>query len=152
MSSDVGWHIRDKLRPVQCASMVQYRFASTETIRLVRTESPGRSPRLSHSSWTLNIYIRAKIRGKTFPLQNMLGFCYTFSTWHHTKSFLHGAVPRSHRKPCYSVIYIRDLLVSNYPISVNAQITAKVISGQAKHSNIHQVTNKRVTLSPLRSA
>ena len=27
----------------------------------------------------------------------MLGLCYTFSTWHHTKSFLHGAVHRSHR-------------------------------------------------------
>ena len=37
----------------QCASMVQYCFTSMETIRLVRTESPGRPPRLSHSSWTL---------------------------------------------------------------------------------------------------
>ena len=38
----------------QCVSMVQYCFTSTETIRLVRTESPGRPPWLSHSSWTLN--------------------------------------------------------------------------------------------------
>ena len=28
--------------------------ASAETVRLIRTESPGRPPRLSHSSWTLN--------------------------------------------------------------------------------------------------
>ena len=37
----------------ECVSMVQYCFTSTETIRFVRTESPGRPPRLSHSSWTL---------------------------------------------------------------------------------------------------
>ena len=37
----------------QCRSMVQYCFTSTETIRLARTDSPGRPPRLSHSSWTM---------------------------------------------------------------------------------------------------
>ena len=34
----------------QCRSMVQYSFTSTETRRLVRTDSPARPPRLSHSS------------------------------------------------------------------------------------------------------
>ena len=34
----------------QCRSMVKYSFTSTETRRLVRTDSPGRPPRLSHSS------------------------------------------------------------------------------------------------------
>ena len=38
----------------QCRSMVQYSFTSTETRRLVRTDSPGRPPRLSHSSWTMS--------------------------------------------------------------------------------------------------
>ena len=38
----------------QCRSMVQYSFTSTETRRLVRRDSPGRPPRLSHSSWTMN--------------------------------------------------------------------------------------------------
>ena len=37
----------------QCRSTVQCCFMSTDTIRLVRTESPGWPPRLSHSSWTL---------------------------------------------------------------------------------------------------
>ena len=37
----------------QCRSMVQYSFTSTETRSLVRTDSPGRPPRLSHSSWTM---------------------------------------------------------------------------------------------------
>ena len=37
----------------QCLSMVQCCFTSTETVRLIRMESPGRPPRLSHSSWTL---------------------------------------------------------------------------------------------------
>ena len=34
----------------QCVSMVQYCFTSTKTIKLIRTGSPGRPPRLSHSS------------------------------------------------------------------------------------------------------
>ena len=34
--------------------MVQCCFTSTETIRLIRTGSPGRPPRLSHNSWTLS--------------------------------------------------------------------------------------------------
>ena len=37
----------------QCRSMVQYSFTSTKTRRLVRTDSPGQPPRLSHSSWTI---------------------------------------------------------------------------------------------------
>ena len=37
----------------QCRSMVHYSFTSTETRMLVRTDSPGRPPRLSHSSWTM---------------------------------------------------------------------------------------------------
>ena len=37
----------------QCRSMVQCSFTSTETRRLVRTDSSGRPPRLSHSSWTI---------------------------------------------------------------------------------------------------
>ena len=48
MSVDILGTSRD-----QCVSMVQYCFTSTETIRLVRTDSPGRPPRLSHSSWTM---------------------------------------------------------------------------------------------------
>ena len=39
----------------QCRSMVQYSFTSTETMMLVRTDSPGRPPRLSHNSWTMCI-------------------------------------------------------------------------------------------------
>ena len=45
MSVDILGTSRD-----QCRSMVQYCFTSTETRRLVRTDSPGRPPRLSHSS------------------------------------------------------------------------------------------------------
>ena len=33
--------------------MVQHSFTSTETRRFVRTDSPGRPPRLSHSFWTM---------------------------------------------------------------------------------------------------
>ena len=34
-------------------SIAQYSFTYTETRRLVRTDSPGRLPRLSHRSWTM---------------------------------------------------------------------------------------------------
>ena len=37
----------------QCQSTVQCCFTATETVRLIRTESPGRPPRLSHSSRAL---------------------------------------------------------------------------------------------------
>ena len=39
----------------QCRSKVQCCFTSTETVKLIRTESPGRPPRLSHSSWALSV-------------------------------------------------------------------------------------------------
>ena len=42
---DNGWD--------QCWNMVRYSFTSTETRKLVRTDSPGRPSRLSHSSWTM---------------------------------------------------------------------------------------------------
>ena len=45
MSADILGTNCDKRR-----SMVQCCFTSTETVRLIKTESPGRSPRLSHSS------------------------------------------------------------------------------------------------------
>ena len=51
----------------QCRSMVQYSFTSTETRRLVRTDSPGRPPRLSHNSWTIEDCVRI-----FFPFQASL--------------------------------------------------------------------------------
>jgi len=59
----------------QCRSIVQYSFTSTETIRLVRTDSPGRPPRLSRSSWTMFseahpdncIYIPAQAQSPYWP-------------------------------------------------------------------------------------
>ena len=41
----------------QCLSMVQCCFTSTETVRLIRTGSPGWLPQLSHSSWTLYLSV-----------------------------------------------------------------------------------------------
>ena len=54
---DVGLHVLGYRVDIlgtncdQCVSMVQCCFTSTETIRLIRTGSPGRPPRLSHRSW-----------------------------------------------------------------------------------------------------
>ena len=52
MSSDVGLTLLGT-NSDHCVSMIQCCFTSTETVRFIRTESPGRPPRLSHSSWTL---------------------------------------------------------------------------------------------------
>ena len=58
---DVEFHVLGCLVDIlgtncdQCLSIVQCCFTSTETIRLIRMESPGRPPRLSHSSWTLSV-------------------------------------------------------------------------------------------------
>ena len=46
----------------QCLSAVQCCFTSTETVRLIRTESPGRPPRLSHSSWKLWCWSEALLK------------------------------------------------------------------------------------------
>ena len=52
----------------QCQSTVQCCFMSTETVKLIRIESPGRPPRLSHSSWTLN-YVEVDIPTLLYPLR-----------------------------------------------------------------------------------
>ena len=49
MSSDVGWRIRDKLRPVPKHGSINLYVHGNQKAR--GTGSPGRPPRLSHSSW-----------------------------------------------------------------------------------------------------
>ena len=50
----------------ECWSMVQYSFTSTETSRLVRTDSPGRPLRISHSSWSMIVNTFQKVRNFRF--------------------------------------------------------------------------------------
>ena len=50
----------------QCVCVVQCCFTFTGTVRLIRTGSPGRPPRLSHSSWALydkEIELSPKLQG-----------------------------------------------------------------------------------------
>jgi len=55
MSSDVSWHISDKLWPMpKHGSIILYVHGPR---RLVRTDRPGRPPRLSHSSWTISQHV-----------------------------------------------------------------------------------------------
>ena len=51
MSSDVIWHIRDKLWPMPKHGAINLYVHGNQKAR--RTDSPGRPPRLSHSSWTM---------------------------------------------------------------------------------------------------
>ena len=53
MSSDVGWHIRDKLRPMPKRGSV-WLYVHGNPQKVLRTDSSGRPPRLSHSSWTMS--------------------------------------------------------------------------------------------------
>ena len=67
----------------QCVSMVQCCFTSTETVRLIRTESPGRPPRLSHCSLTLKTAVslfytmssdRTRAATSLTPLTRLVGW------------------------------------------------------------------------------
>ena len=71
----------------------------------------------------------SSIRSKTFPLKKTcLDFFYTFSTWHHTKSFLHGAVHRSRREPFLSIyIYIYIHLNPSLNVHRHCQAAERVV-------------------------
>ena len=56
MSSGVSWHIILGTSCDQCWRRFN-KSTSTETRRLVMTDSPGRPPQLSHSSWTMWLII-----------------------------------------------------------------------------------------------
>ena len=84
MSLVVGSHMIWGTSWDQCVSMVQYSFTSTETIRLIRTDSPGRPPRLSHSSWTMSFCFvlrselespRSRVRGSRQVLTHRACSC-----------------------------------------------------------------------------
>ena len=68
--------------------MVQYCFTSTETRRLVRTASPGRPPRLPHSSRTMS---SAKCTRVIYVLT------YRHIVWYDQKQRVGGAEPDSLR-------------------------------------------------------
>ena len=58
-------------------STVQFCFTSTETVRLIRTQSPGRPPRLSHSSSTL-IKVDGWFFNKIIMHPYEVVFCFVF--------------------------------------------------------------------------
>ena len=94
--------------------MVQYSFASTETRRLFRTDSPGRPPRLSHGSWTITTQIipgvsfisstpltPAQIKPKSFESRSNLFFVLTGAAAPHVYVRALDAVllPQSYQYP-----------------------------------------------------
>ena len=95
----------------QCWSTVHCCFTSTETVRLIRTESPGRTPRLSHSSWTLRqIIIRCFLYKPTH-----VAYASTNRTqivWIETElflffflCFLHGGKRASCLRACFHAMF-----------------------------------------------
>ena len=68
-----------------CVCMVQCCFTSTETIRLIRTGSPGRPPRLSHSSLTLTLYQLScpRVTWRKHPVSRAPGDGLAASVWRH---------------------------------------------------------------------
>ena len=87
----------------QSLSMVQCCFTSTETVRLIRTESPGWPPWLSHSSRTLwiptcspLIYIPAQC-GAQGPQRALLRCTYIHTSvrgWQENHTHLHSKLGR----------------------------------------------------------
>ena len=74
----------------QCRSTVQCCFMSTETVRLIRTESTGQSPWLSHSSRTLpawkccwSLLCSAIFRSWTDSLHSLSNYPFSFKLSFH---------------------------------------------------------------------
>ena len=64
----------------QCRSMVRCCFTSTETVRLIRTESPGRPPWLSHSSWIFILFFSFSFCTQSYEQGKILdGVIYLFA-------------------------------------------------------------------------
>ena len=76
----------------QCRSMVQYSFTSMETRRLIKMDSPGRPPRLSHSSWTMNDSERFHVPeiGSIWNQNRKLWFCHHYIQECLVYGFFHG--------------------------------------------------------------
>ena len=86
----------------QCVSVVQCCFTSTETIILVRTESPGRPPRLLHSCWALraqaSAWICILVRGPVCSPRTQHGITpWTSKVWWKILDELESR-PRRHRQ------------------------------------------------------
>ena len=64
----------------QCWSMVQHSFTSMETRRLIKMDSPGQPPQLSHSSWTMNDSERFHVPeiGSIWNQNRKLWFCHHY--------------------------------------------------------------------------
>ena len=125
----------------QCRSMVQYNFTSTETRRLVRTDSPGRPPRLSHSSWTMNKTHRIESRFYIYIfccccccwLDNILleGVCVHFSA----RTILQAGVNKAHSATRF------------LPVSVRLADRSNTITATIDHSCISVTSSVSTKLS-----
>ena len=109
-------------------SIVQYCFTSTETIRLVRTESPGQPPRLSHSS-------------RTIPFYNVIETCFS-------GTFVTGRVGIIHNNNNGSVVLECPLSVSprrvQFILKFKKQINKNLTS---KHNiNVDEFVMKHLNL------
>ena len=65
----------------QSLSMVQYCYTSTETVRLIRTENPGRPPWRSHSSWTQIVVVHSWHLWLFSPQSSVLSFSDFSIAW-----------------------------------------------------------------------
>ena len=95
--------------------MVQYSFTSTETRKLVRTDSPGRPPRLSHSSWTMRwrqrcdryiISLSPYLRTPSPFSLSLISLMVSVDVKHHAYLLTNSALSRSNHFPRRTQGYI----------------------------------------------
>ena len=115
----------------QCRSMVQYRFTSTEPRRLVRTDSPGRQPRLSHSSWTMWLLLFVLF---CFYICSFLFFCYAQRTKGDNSFWLTSHLNEGRRQQCYVWMWFRDIGPSHRACLCESGFRALLIQIWYKHS------------------
>ena len=117
----------------QCRSMVQYSFTSTETRRLVRMDSPGQQPWLSHSSWTM-LYCVC-VRENWFKC-----FCLG-SSWERERKLIHNRT------------YVGNVFVLGSAGSESESVVGAAVTGckQCKASTSKQSLQSLLTFSITRS-
>ena len=140
MSVDIFGTIWD-----QCRSMVQYCFTSTETRKLVRTDSPGRPPRLSHSSWTMNSCLNQEwpIWEQFRTRQFLMTVYYMTFKWRLNYVSFRGSTGRAVYRVSCLCLYERLLLFSFFFWTTEIPFSALSIqiNGIVRYSNGHHHCN-----------
>ena len=125
----------------QCRSMVQYSFTSMETRRLVRMDSPGRPPQLSHSSWTTWERCCCWLLLCSTILRSWADSLHSHVILHEWLAF-HGTFLNIHPSGALTVVST-TLVVSNVQENYIAAVFNMLVSQPASQPNTDHSINAR---------